>query len=50
MRDSNRNGYLLFALYAGLAVAALWLPLVIAIVTTASWIFWLALGIRRKHA
>ena len=36
--------------YSLLAVAALWLPLAIAVVTTASWIFWLARGIRMRHA
>jgi len=50
MRDANRNGYCAFTFYSLLAVTALWFPLVIAIVTTLSWIFWLALGIRMKHA
>jgi hypothetical protein len=50
MRDRNRNGYLAFTLYSLLAVTALWFPVAIAIVTTASWIFWLALGIRMNRA
>jgi hypothetical protein len=49
MRDANRNGYRAFTLYSVLAVTALWFPLVVAIVTTASWIFWLALGIQLKR-
>jgi len=49
MRANNRNGYFAFALYALLALAALWFPVAIAVATTASWIFWLALGIRMKH-
>lgn len=49
MRESNRNGYVAFALYLLLAVAAIWLPLVIAIVTTASWVFWLAHGIHLRR-
>jgi uncharacterized membrane protein len=50
IRGNNRNGYFAFVLYTLLAVAALWFPLDIAIVTTASWIFWLVLGIRMKRA
>jgi uncharacterized membrane protein len=50
IRDNNRNGYFAFALYSLMAIAALWFPLAIAIVTTVSWIFWLVLGIRLKHA
>jgi len=50
MRDSNRNGYFAFTLYFLLAMTALWFPLAIAMVTTATWIFWLGLGIRMKHA
>ena len=50
MRESRRNGYFAFALYSPLAVTALWFPLAIAIVTTVSWIFWLARSIRMRHA
>jgi uncharacterized membrane protein len=50
MRERNRNGYSAFTLYALLAITALWFPLAIALVTTLSWIFWLVLGIRMKHA
>ena len=50
MRDRNRNGYSAAALYSLLAVTALWFPLPAAIVTTLSWIFWLVLSIRMKHA
>lgn len=50
MRENRRNGYGALALYGLLAVAALWFPLAAAIVTTVSWIFWLALGIRMKRA
>lgn len=49
MGESARNGYFAFALYALLAVAALWFPIPVAIVTTLSWLFWLLLGIRLKH-
>ncbi len=50
LRDNKRNGYFAFALYAVLAVTALWFPLVIAVITMLSWIFWLVLSIRMKHA
>jgi len=50
MRESNRNGYGAFVLYSLLAVTALWFPTAVAVVTTVSWIFWLTLGIRMKHA
>lgn len=49
MRESLRNGYAAFALYSLLSIAALWFPLAVAIVTTMTWIFWLALGVRMKH-
>jgi uncharacterized membrane protein len=50
LRDGNRNGYFAFALYSLFSITALWFPLVMAIVTTVSWIFWLALGIRNRNA
>ncbi len=42
----KRNRYFAFALYALLAVAAVWFPVSVAVVTTASSIFWLILSIR----
>lgn len=50
MRESLRNGYVAFVLYSLLAVLAFWFPLAVAIVTTLSWIFWLVISLRRKHA
>lgn len=50
MRENFRNGYVAFVLYATLAVAAVWFPKAVAIVTTVTWIFWLALGLRMRHA
>jgi uncharacterized membrane protein len=50
MRVSNRNGLGAVAFYALLAGLAFWFPLTIAVVTTVSWIFWLALGIKMKPA
>lgn len=50
LRTSGRNGYFALGLYSVLAVAGLWFPLPAAIITTASWVFWLTLAIRLKHA
>lgn len=50
LRVGNRNGYVACAFYALLATTALWFPLVVAVITTVSWIFWLVLGIRMKPA
>ncbi len=45
----RRNAYMAFALYGLLAVAAVWIPLVVALVTTGTWILWLALSIRLRE-
>ena len=46
LRTRRANGYGALGLYAALAVAALWLPRTVAIITTATWLFWLALSLR----
>jgi hypothetical protein len=46
MRDSRRNGFFAFVVYAFLALIALWLPLAIAIVTTLLWAYWLTFSLR----
>jgi uncharacterized membrane protein len=46
MRDSRRNGYFAFVVYALLALIALWFPLTIAIVTTMLWAYWLTFSLR----
>jgi uncharacterized membrane protein len=48
-RENRRNGFMALMFYSLLAVTALWFPVSVAVVTTASWIFWLVLGIRLKH-
>lgn len=48
MREGRRNGYFAFALYSIFSITSLWFPIAIAVVTTVSWIFWLALGLRWK--
>lgn len=46
IRTNYRHGYGALAFYLLLAIAALWVPIVIAIVTTVSWVFWL---VRSMH-
>jgi TMEM175 potassium channel family protein len=46
MRHNRRNGYFALVVYSLLALVALWFPLVIAIVTTMLWAYWLAFGLR----
>ncbi len=48
-RDNYRYGWFAFAFYTLLAVLALWIPLIVAIVTLVSWLVWLIIGIRLKH-
>ena len=45
MRMNHRNGYFAFAIYSMLAIAAIWLPQIVAVATTMLWIFWLVHGI-----
>jgi uncharacterized membrane protein len=48
MVHGRKRGYFAAALYAALAITAVWFPVTAAVVTTATWIFWLALSIRMK--
>lgn len=41
LRTNNRHAYGALAFYLLLAVAAFWVPIAIAAVTTVSWVFWL---------
>jgi len=50
LRGLLRNGVAALFLYALLAVVGLWLPVPVAIVTTLTWVVWLVLGVRAKHA
>jgi uncharacterized membrane protein len=47
-RDNRRHALLAIAMYSLLAIAALWLPVTVAVITSASWIVWLLNGIRMK--
>ncbi len=49
IRRNNRYGYFALALYSLCAVLAVWFPVVIAIITTIIWMFWLVAGIRIKQ-
>jgi len=49
IRMNGKFGYFATALYSLCAIIAIWFPLVIAIVTTLTWIFWLIYGINIKH-
>lgn len=46
----ERSGYGAMGLYAVLAITALWLPTIVAILTTATWLVWLVMSLRAKHA
>jgi uncharacterized membrane protein len=48
VREQRQFAYFGIALYSALAVTAFWLPVTVAIVTTATWILWLVLSIRAK--
>lgn len=50
LRVSERSGYGALALYSLLAVAAIRVPVAAAIVTTATWVVWLVMSLRAKHA
>jgi uncharacterized membrane protein len=49
LRKNERNGYGAMVLYSLLSIIAVWLPTVVAILTTATWLFWLVLSLRSKH-
>ena len=50
LREMRQRAYPAFLLYSSLAVMALWFPNVSAAITTVTWLFWLVLSIRLKHA
>jgi uncharacterized membrane protein len=49
LRANEKSGYGAMALYALLAVIAIWLPTSVAIVTTGTWVVWLTMSLRAKH-
>jgi len=50
MREYRRNARFAIGLYSALALLGLWLPMVTALATTGSWIFWAMLGLRERGA
>lgn len=50
VREHRTRGFQALAFYSLLTVAAFWFPRTVALITTASWVFWLVLGVRLKHA
>ena len=48
-RKNTDYGYYAFALYALCAIMAFWYPLLVAIFTTLTWVFWLFVGVNTKH-
>lgn len=46
VRSNTTNGYYGLALYAVCAVLALWFPSAVALLTAATWVVWLIVGIR----
>ena len=50
LRAREKNSYGALVLYSGLALLAIWLPVPVAIVTTATWVVWLVMSLRAKHA
>ena len=49
IKINRRNGIFTFIIYSIFAIISFWFPLVIAIITTLSLIFWLIYGIKMKH-
>ena len=48
MRNSLRNGYFALAAYTILTILAFWFPLVVALLISLIWLFWLIQGINIK--
>ncbi len=49
MRQNTKFGVFAFMIYSLFVIAAIWIPIAIAIITILTWIFWLILGIKMKH-
>jgi uncharacterized membrane protein len=48
IRNTRKNGFFAFAIYGACAILALWFPLAVALIITATWVFWLVFGIRTR--
>jgi uncharacterized membrane protein len=49
LRNGSTFGYFAFAFYTLCAIAAIWFPVTIALITLIIWIFWMIYGINLKH-
>jgi uncharacterized membrane protein len=49
IRENNMYAYFALVFYTLCAIIAFWFPLIIAVITTLTWILWLILGITMKH-
>jgi uncharacterized membrane protein len=49
LRVAGRNGFGALILYSLLSILGYWLPVPVVIVTTATWVVWLAMSLRAKH-
>jgi uncharacterized membrane protein len=49
IRQNLKYAWFAFTFYTLCAIAALWYPLTAAVITTASWVFWLIVGINLNH-
>jgi uncharacterized membrane protein len=49
LRQNRRHGYAALGFYSLLAVLAFWFPIVVAVITTMSWLFWLVFGFRMNR-
>jgi len=50
LRMNERSGYGAMVLYSLLSIIAVWLPTVVTMLTAATWIVWLVMSLRAKHA
>ena len=48
VRSAHKNAYFALAIYTACAALAFWFPLVIALIITAIWIYWLFIGVRMR--
>jgi uncharacterized membrane protein len=49
LRANRRYAYFALSGYSLMGIIAFWIPLTVAIVTSITWMFWLAMGITIKH-
>jgi uncharacterized membrane protein len=50
IRNARRNGFVSLAIYTICAILAFWLPVVVALIITATWVVWLLYGIATRES